>query len=116
MDLGLRGKTAAVAGASAGLGFACAQALADEGVTVAICGRDRERVEDAAKRIGSPAVPLVVDVGTPEGGAAFVEQAAAALGQGPDILVANAGGPARGSFDDVSIEDYRSALDLNLLS
>lgn len=116
MELGVQGRTAAVAAASAGLGFATAQALAREGVRVAICGRDQARVEDAAVRIGADAVPLVMDVGSGEGGRAFVEAATTALGGSPDILVANAGGPPRGGFDDMALDDYRAALELNLLS
>jgi 3-oxoacyl-[acyl-carrier protein] reductase len=116
MELGLDGRTAAVAASSAGLGFACAHALAREGVTVAICGRDEGRIQQAAERIGPGAIPLVVDVGSAEGGRTFVEQATAALGTSPDILVTNAGGPPRGGFDDTGIDDFRRALELNLLS
>lgn len=116
MDLGIKGRRAAVAAASTGLGFATAQALVAEGCTVAICGRDKERIEDAANRIGPSAVPLVVDVSSAEGGAAFVEQAVAALGSPVDILVTNAGGPPASTFDSASIEAYRRALELNLMS
>ena len=119
MDLELTGRRAAVAAASAGLGLASAAALAREGVEVAICGRDPERVAQAAERIrseGGRVEPLVADVGTPEGAAEFVERAADALGGGIDVLVANAGGPPRGTFASTSIAAYREALELNLLS
>ncbi|HEX6787216.1 MAG TPA: SDR family NAD(P)-dependent oxidoreductase, partial [Acidimicrobiales bacterium] len=89
MDLGIAGKRAAVAAASAGLGFGAAAALAAEGVQVVICGRDDSRLRDAAERIGHGCVPLVADVGTAAGGAAFVGAARDALGQ-IDILVTNA--------------------------
>jgi 3-oxoacyl-[acyl-carrier protein] reductase len=115
MDLQISGRRAAVAGASSGLGFASAAALAAAGVHVAVCGRDRARVEAAASAIGHDTVPLTVDVGSAEGGAAFVEQAAAALG-GVDILVANAGGPPPGTFASTPVDAYPKALDLNLLS
>ncbi|MGH9247416.1 MAG: SDR family oxidoreductase [Acidimicrobiales bacterium] len=115
MDLRLTGRTAAVAAASAGLGFSAASALADEGVRVAICGRDRDHVDAAARRIGDRAVPLVADVGTPEGSQRFVEAAAAELGQ-VDILVTNAGGPPPGTFASTALDAYPSALELNLLS
>ncbi|HEX7131308.1 MAG TPA: SDR family oxidoreductase [Iamia sp.] len=115
MDLGLNGKTAAVAGASAGLGLAAAQALAAEGVTVAICGRDRDRIEAAAAGIGPSAVPVVADVGTTDGATGFVTDAIAALGQ-VDILVPNAGGPPAGTFASTPLESYVPALQLNLLS
>jgi 3-oxoacyl-[acyl-carrier protein] reductase len=115
MDLGIAGKRAAVAAASGGLGLASAQALAAEGVHVAICGRDQARIEAAATEIGHGCIPLVCDVGDAEGGAAFVEAATAALG-GIDILVANGGGPPAGNFASTPIERYAAAIDLSLLS
>ena len=80
MDLGINGRRAAVAAASTGLGFASAQALAAEGARVAICGRDRGRIDDAAARIGADAIPIVCDVGSPDGAGGFVAAAAEALG------------------------------------
>jgi 3-oxoacyl-[acyl-carrier protein] reductase len=115
MDLGISGRRAAVAGASAGLGFATAAALAAEGVAVAICGRDAARVEHAAEELGPQAVGLTMDVGSQDGGRRFVERAAEALG-GVDILVANAGGPPPGTFASTPDDAYGPALELNLLS
>lgn len=115
MDLGIASKRAAVAAASAGLGFATARALADEGVHVAICGRDRDRIERAASSIGDLAVPIVADVATPGGASGFVESAVAALG-GVDILVTNAGGPPAGDFASTPIDSYPAAIELNLMS
>ncbi|HEX6419376.1 MAG TPA: SDR family oxidoreductase [Acidimicrobiales bacterium] len=114
MDLGLEGRTAAIAGASSGLGLASARALAAEGVRVAICGRDRARIEQAAAGIDG-AVPLVADVSTPEGATGFVEAAVEAVGR-VDILVPNAGGPPPGTFASTPLEAYAPALGLNLLS
>jgi len=73
--LGLSGRTAAVASASAGLGFATALALSAEGVKVAIRGRDPARIERAAQQIGKNAMPLVADVGDAKGGVVVVQQA-----------------------------------------
>jgi 3-oxoacyl-[acyl-carrier protein] reductase len=115
MDLGIAGRRAAVAAASAGLGFETAAALAAEGVRVALCGRDRERIEKAATRIGPAAVPLVADMADAEAAARFVREAREALG-GLDILVPNAGGPPPGTFASTDLDAYREALDLNLLS
>jgi 3-oxoacyl-[acyl-carrier protein] reductase len=115
MDLGVSGKRAAVAAASAGLGFASAAALAEAGVRVAICSRDRARVEEAAARLGANAVALVADVGHADGAGAFVAAATEALG-GVDILVTNAGGPPPGTFASIAVDAYPAALDLNLLS
>ena len=67
MDLGIAGRRAAVAAASKGLGFAVAQALAAEGVQVAMCGRDADTIAAAAENVGGDAVPIVADVSTPDG-------------------------------------------------
>ncbi|MGH9136690.1 MAG: SDR family oxidoreductase [Acidimicrobiales bacterium] len=115
MDLGLSGKRAAVAASSSGLGLASAAALAAEGATVAICGRDRVRLDAAAAEIGNGCVPLVADVSNGRGGAAFVAAATEALG-GVDILVTNAGGPPPGTFATTDLDAYPDALALNLLS
>lgn len=118
MDLGIGGRRAAVAASSAGLGFEAARALAAEGVQVAISGRDPARLAAAEERLraeGADVVALEADVSTPEGADEFVRGATAALG-GVDILVANAGGPPPGTFASTTIEAYRQALDLNLLS
>jgi 3-oxoacyl-[acyl-carrier protein] reductase len=113
MDLHLQGRTAAVAGASSGLGYASAAALVADGVRVAVCGRDQARIDDAAARLG--AVPIVADVSHPAGATAFVESAIEALG-GVDILVPNAGGPPPGTFASTDVDAYAAALDLNLVS
>ena len=115
MDMGISGKRAAVAGGSSGLGLATAKALAAEGAQVVICGRDADRLEAAALAVGHGCIPVVCDVGSTEGGAAFVEAAINALG-GVDILVANAGGPPPGTFASTPVDLYQVGLDLNLLS
>ena len=115
MDTGLAGRRAVVAAASKGLGFASARALAAEGARVAICGRSKERIEEAAARIGDRAIPLVADVSTPDGAHRFVVEARDALG-GLDVLVTNAGGPPPGNFATTPLEAYSPALALNLLS
>lgn len=115
MDLGISDRTAAVAGASAGLGLAVARALAAEGVRVALCSRDRERIDAAARSVGSDAVPIVADVGTVDGAASFVDAAIDGLGR-VDILVTNAGGPPAGTFATTPLDSYAKAVELNLLS
>ncbi len=115
MDLGLQGKSAAVAAASKGLGYGCAQALAAEGVRVAICGRNEESIREAAAKLPGDAIAIVADLSSPEGAKGFIDEAIAQLGQ-VDILIANAGGPPPGTFSSTTIEAYREALDLNLLS
>ena len=116
MDFGISGRRAAVAAASSGLGLGSAKALAREGVLVAICGRDEERLAAAVDEIGHGCVPIVADVSTPAGATGFVEDAAAALGGPIDILVPNAGGPPPGNFASTEVDAYATALDLNLVS
>ena len=115
MDLGLTGRTAAVAGGSAGLGFATAQALANDGVRVVICGRDAKRVADAAAKIGHSCVGIVADVSTVSGGESFIAQATKTLGQ-IDILILNSGGPPAGNFASTDVASYETALQNGLMS
>lgn len=115
MDLGLTGRRAAVAAASSGLGLAVARSLASEGATVAMCSRDRGRIEVAAATIGGAAVPLVADVSRPEGASGFVTAAQEAMG-GVDILVTNAGGPPPGTFATTPVDAYAEAFALNAMS
>jgi 3-oxoacyl-[acyl-carrier protein] reductase len=115
VNYGIEGRRAAVAAASSGLGLATARALADEGVKVAICSRTPARIEAAAAEIGPRAVPLVADVSSEAGAAAFVRDAREALG-GVDILVCNGGGPPPGNFASTAPEAYRAAIELNCLT
>ena len=116
MDLGLKGKVAMVAGASRGLGFAVAQALASEGALVSIASRDEASVSAAAERLESNdvlATPL--DVRSAEGILRWTRATEEKFG-GVDILFANGGGPPSGaalSFDDAA---WQGAVDLLLFS
>jgi 3-oxoacyl-[acyl-carrier protein] reductase len=115
MDLGISGRRAAVAAGTSGLGLATARALAAEGVRVAICGRDPDRLAEAASAVGDGCVAIAADVSSTAGAARFVDDAIEALG-GVDILVPNAGGPPPGTFASTPVDAYQAALDLNLLS
>ena len=115
MDLGISGKRAAVAAASAGLGLATAKALIAEGVKVAICGRDADRLAAAAASLGPLVIAIHADVSDTAGATAFVEEAIARLG-GVDILVANCGGPPTGNFATTDLDAYRKAFESNTLS
>ncbi|MCY3561139.1 MAG: SDR family oxidoreductase [bacterium] len=114
MDLGLRGRRAAVAASSAGLGLATAQALAGEGCRVVISGRDPDRLELAAAT-ASGLIPVRADVSGAAGAEKFVTDARAALGR-IDILVVNAGGPPDGGYESFEPDDYLAAVQLNLMS
>ena len=115
MDLGLSGRTAAVAAGTAGLGLGTAKALAAEGVRVVVCGRDPDKLAAALAEIGHGAQGFVCDVSTAAGGREFVERSVSMLGQ-VDILVANGGGPPAGTFASTPEDEYLPALEKNLLS
>jgi 3-oxoacyl-[acyl-carrier protein] reductase len=113
MDLGIAGKVALVTGASKGLGFGVAQALAQEGCRVAISSRSRPRIDAAARRIGARG--FVHDATNIEAAPDLVRDVEDALGP-VDILIANSGGPPA-SPDALSftLEQWREAYDLLLL-
>lgn len=93
MDLGLTGRVALVTGASKGIGYAIAAALAAEGAQVAVSSRSAERIQAAAAAIG--ATGLAWDSADVEGAAALVARVEAELGP-VEVLVVNTGGPPAG--------------------
>lgn len=113
MDLGLTGHRALVGGGSGGLGGAIATALRAEGAAVALVARDSARLTDQAARLGASAV--AADLSVPDGPAAAVTGAVAALG-GLDLLVVNTGGPPPGRFADLDEAAWAKAIDGTLLS
>ena len=113
MDLGLRGRTAIVCGASSGMGLAIAEALAAEGANVAMFARRRDLLHREAERLG--ALPVRGDLTNPQDLERLVEKTVEAFG-GIDILVNNGGGPPRGPAVDLSDEAVESAVELLLLS
>ncbi len=111
MDLGLSGRTAIVGGASAGLGLASAEALAEEGANVVIYARRADVLEREAERIG--AVSVVADVREPTDLERVVKTAVDRFG-GLDIVVANSGGPPPSTATQLTPESVQSAVDLLL--
>jgi 3-oxoacyl-[acyl-carrier protein] reductase len=111
MDLGLRGRTAIVCGASSGLGLASAEALAQEGANVVMFARRREELELDADRIGALAVRGDVTNGADL--ERLVERTLQAFG-GIDIVVWNSGGPPAGKASEITDEQLESAFELLL--
>ena len=116
---GLKNKIAMVGGASKGLGFAVARALAAEGAQVSIASRDADAVKRAAETInaagGGRALGVAADLSKADAIGAWHAATIAAFG-GVDLLFANTGGPPAGtalSFDDAA---WQSAFDLLLMS
>ncbi len=115
MDLGINGRTAIVCAASKGLGKACAMQLAKEGVNVVISARTKADIEAAAEEIRKAAnvkvTAVACDVTTEEGR----KQMLAAC-PNPDILINNAGGPPPGDFKDFTLDDWRKAVEWNMIT
>lgn len=126
MELGVAGKTALVAGGSAGLGFACARELLRAGVNVSIASRSEERVEAAVAELGTgvsdaaqngrPTIAgHVLDVTDFEATRSWADSVAKQFGS-VDIVIANAGGPPVGNAIEVNLTQYREAIEANLLA
>ncbi|WP_299018903.1 SDR family oxidoreductase [uncultured Tepidimonas sp.] len=123
MDLGIAGRWAIVCGASRGLGWGCARALALEGVHVIMAARGAEALQAAAARLRAelPAgatnrvLAVVADVTTPEGRAALLS-APGGPGRDVDIVVTNAGGPPPGDFRQWDRDAWLRAIDANMLA
>jgi 3-oxoacyl-[acyl-carrier protein] reductase len=113
MDLGLRGRTAIVCGASSGMGLAAAEALAAEGANVAMFARRRDVLEREADRIGGLAVRG--DLTVPKDLSKLVDRTVGAFG-GIDILVNNGGGPPPGPAAGADAQAIEGAVELLLLS
>ena len=115
MDMGISGRKALVCGASAGLGYACAKALASEGVHLVIAARTEGPLAEAAARLaalGSGRVDWVAaDVTCDEGRARIF-----AAHPDFDILVTNAAGPPPGDFRQWERDTWLAALDANMLA
>lgn len=115
MDLGIAGRKAIVCAASKGLGRGCAMALAREAVELTICARGTEALEATAaelRKIGAANVTTVACDVTTEAG----RKALLAACPNPDILINNAGGPPPGDFKDFTLDDWRKAVEANMLS
>ena len=119
MDLGIKDKAALVAASSRGLGKAVAAALCREGAKVVVCARDEARLAEArdeiARETGGEVRAFRADV-TKEADVRDVVRFAASEFGSLDILVCNAGGPPSGPAEDFSADDFRKAVELNLLS
>lgn len=119
MDLGLTGKTALVTASSKGMGKACALGLAAEGARVVMCARTAADLEVAAEEVrrktGAEVLAVPADVTRADDVSRLVARAQEAFG-GVDVLVANAGGPPRGSFEEMADAQWYGAFEVSLLS
>ena len=114
MDLGLTGRKAIVCASSAGLGKACARALAAAGCEVTINGRNAEKLAATAAELagltGAKITPVAADVATPEGQAALF-----AVCPSPDILVNNNAGPPTRNFRELTRQQMIDGVVANMI-
>ncbi|MFC2096635.1 SDR family oxidoreductase [Bacteroidota bacterium] len=119
MDLKIKGKVAVVTASSKGLGKSVAEALAKEGVNLAICSRNRKSLITTADNIRKTykveVLPITCDVSNPNEIVKLKETVLDKF-KACHILFTNAGGPPSGKIEDFSSEDFQSALELNLMS
>lgn len=115
VDLAIAGRTALLTASSRGLGRACANALAAEGVDVVINGRDEEALTAAGRQIretyGVAVTTVSADISTADGRKALLDAC-----PDPDILVNNNWGPPPGPWEDFEYEDWLGAVESNMLA
>jgi 3-oxoacyl-[acyl-carrier protein] reductase len=115
MNLGIEGRTALVCASSQGLGLACAQALAQEGVHVVINGRDAAKLDKTAAGLRETArgdvTAVAADVTTAVGQALLL-----AACPSPDILVNNNAGPSPGNFADIDRDRWLATIEANMIA
>lgn len=119
MDLGLKGKVAAITGGSVGIGLGVAEAFAGEGAHVVLAARGAERVEAEAARIAAAyrveALGVACDVATVEGAEALVAAVRQRFG-GADILVNNAGTGSNETIMEASDEKWEGYWQLHVMA
>jgi 3-oxoacyl-[acyl-carrier protein] reductase len=118
MDLELKGKVALVTGASRGIGQRIAQSLAGEGADLCLCARTEAGLRETAVQLRAAGVRvecLAADLTRPGEGERFAAFAVERFG-GFDVVVNNVGGAIWTPFVQISDEEWRQALNQNLLS
>ena len=115
MELGIAGRKAIVCASSKGLGLACAEELAANGVNIVMNARTADVLNATADRLRDmynvTVDAIACDITTPDGRAAVLDAAGHV-----DILINNAGGPPPGDFRDFSMDDWQDAINANMLT
>jgi len=110
----IENKVAYITGAAKGIGLGIAEALVNNGLKVAISGRDTEALEKAKERLGNQNVLIIQsDVRNFNDEATAVEQVVSKFGK-LDIVIANAGVGKFAPIDQMSLEDWNAMIDTNL--
>jgi hypothetical protein len=111
MNLQLEGKRALVTGSTAGIGFAIAEALANEGASVVVNGRTQKRVDEAVAKLKGKVEGVAADLGAAKGAADVIRRYPEV-----DILVNNLGIFEVKQFEDIDDDDWRRFFEVNVLS
>jgi NAD(P)-dependent dehydrogenase (short-subunit alcohol dehydrogenase family) len=111
MNLQLEGKRALVTGSTAGIGFAIAETLANEGASVIVNGRTQKRVDDALVKLKGNVEGIAADLGTAQGAAAVARRYPEV-----DILVNNLGIFEVKPFEQIDDDDWRRFFETNVMS
>jgi NAD(P)-dependent dehydrogenase (short-subunit alcohol dehydrogenase family) len=119
VDLRIREKVAVVTGGSAGIGLAVARGLAAEGARLVLCGRDAERLAEAAAQVrdesGVPVLAVSADVATVDGVQRLVDAVGAEYG-GADILINNAGTGSEETILTAPDERWQAYWELHVMA
>jgi len=119
MDLRLAKNVTLCTAASSGLGLASAEALAEEGAHVAVCGQTADHLDAAEERLretgNGGVLTMEADITDPAQVSAFVAETVDEFG-GLDHVVTSAGGPPSGRFLDTDDGDWYGAYDLLVMS
>ena len=106
--------SALVTGAAQGIGYACAEALAEDGYRLVLADINAEGVGSAAEALGNDTVGMTCDMGNPEAINAMFDQIESDIGP-VSVLVNNAGIANPGDFLETSVEQFKSVIDVNLI-
>lgn len=116
MELGLQDRACVITGASRGIGLATARALADEGASLLLVGRDQEALIRAAASLGSErTATLALDVTEPDAGWQLLDACLEAFGR-IDGLVNNAGTSSVRTLEELSDEDWQAQWELHVMA
>lgn len=114
MDLNLKGKNAAIAGATRGIGLAIARQLVAEHCNVAICARNEDGVDAVVKELDSDNTKVIgsaLDATNREAQSAWIEESTKTLG-GLDIFIANVSA-LNGGADE---EAWRQSIEVDMMA
>jgi NAD(P)-dependent dehydrogenase (short-subunit alcohol dehydrogenase family) len=118
MELGLRGKTAVITGASIGIGLAVAEGLAAEGANIVMAARQKDRLTKEARRVARQykvkTLAVACDVATAKGAKDLI--AATKKFGGADILINNAGTGSNETIMEAPDEKWQYYFDLHVMA